>query len=64
MNKILLKTILYRLGAIILTFILFYIFFRSTRTATAFTIMYEVAHTCWYVIYEIVWKKFKHKIYK
>jgi len=64
MNKLLLKTILYRVGAIILSFGLFLGFFGSIRTATAFTIMYELAHTIWYLSYEILWKKYKHRIYK
>jgi len=63
-NKILLKTILHRIGAIILSFAITYILLGDIKRATLFTVIYETLHSCWYASFEALWKKYKHKIYK
>jgi len=64
MIKLILKAALYRIGALLLTFFLFFLVFGELKEATFWTIGFELAHTLWYIVYENIWKKYKKLIFK
>lgn len=63
-KKLIFKTILYRLTALVISFTIFYVYFGEVMAATKWMLVIEITHTVWYICYERLWKKYKKKIFK
>jgi uncharacterized membrane protein len=58
-NRILLKTILYRVITIIISFIISNAFFKNIKKALFLTIIIELIQMINYCFYEIIWNNIK-----
>lgn len=58
-NRIFLKTLLYRIITIIISFIISNIFFKNIKKALFLTIILEFIQMINYCIYEIIWNNIK-----
>ena len=56
MNRILVKTITYRVGGIAIEFVILYFAFGIIETATKITIFIEGIQTFWYFFHEKIYK--------
>ena len=58
MNKILIESICYRIGSIILGFTVNYIIFRSITFSLTLTMLFFVTHTIYYIIFKKMWARY------
>lgn len=57
MNKAVLKTITYRIGAVMLTVLTSYILGVPIEVSSAIGVLTEVVHTVFYYIHERLWEE-------
>jgi len=56
-EKILIKTIIYRIYSIVIAYLVFYLLTGKIMKATKFTIILELTKLCQYYLFEKLWKK-------
>ena len=58
MNKVLIEAICYRIGSIILGFVVNYIIFRSITFSLTLTMLFFITHTLYYIIFKKMWARY------
>ena len=58
MNKDLIEAFCYRVGSIILGFVVNYIIFRSISFSLSLTMIFFVTHTLYYIIFKKMWARY------